>query len=201
MNRLLLIIILSLLCLTVGKSQESIETDTQANAKLKIKTNYLQEYPWSATPFLSAGYGYPQGFRAETGYTFGYLLTLGMSFGIGDTWSRDPGEGTLAFLGRLNIPFENTSLGMYISIISGGSIAIFGEPDTYTVGNLGMIVPLAEFLVLRPELGVAFVSKHISGGHGLFGSSPEVREDNTFINFNVVLELDLRPLLWKTWKM
>lgn len=200
MKKPLLIIGLIFLFVSIGKSQDFLLSDNKSRDSLKTQTNYLQEYPWSATPFLSAGYGYPQGFRAETGYTFGYILTFGVSFGIGDTWSRDPGEGTLAFLGRLNIPINNTSKGMYISILTGGSIAILGEPDTYTVANLGLLIPLTNYLTLRPEVGVAFLSKHISGGHGLFGSSPEVREEKVDGSFNLVLELDIRNVLWSNWK-
>lgn len=192
---LLFCLILDCVSTATALSMTELDTNKTAINKMKIKGTYL----WSSTPFLSAGYGYPQGFRAETGYTLGYFLTLGLSFGIGDTWSKDPGEGTIAWLARLNIPIEKTHAGFYFSILSGTNFSIFGGSDSYTLASIGLIYPLTDFLHLRPEFGIALLSKYISGGSGIFGNSPLINESKTVASFNLIFEFDLRPMLWSSW--
>jgi len=201
MKRFLIVIRFSLIILCVNRTEAFYIAEQDSFDIIKPKTDYLHRYTWSSTPFIAAGYGLPQGFRGETGYTFGDILTLGMSFGIGDSWSFDPWEGTIAWFARLNIPIENTHAGFYFSILSGSNIAIFGDPDSYTLANIGLIYPLSDYMHLRPEFGIAFTSKYISGGkgNGIFGSSPLITEDRTVVSFNLNFELDLRPLLWSSW--
>ncbi len=151
--------------------------------------------PWRNSVYLAAGGGSPQGFRGELGYNFGSYISVAFSFGIGDSWSHDPGEGTIAVLGTIRFPTDSPSMTPYLLLCSGGTIAIFGGSDTYTLVYAGVLVPLIPALQVRPEVGVDFTSKHISGGHSLFGGdSPEVRGQKTMLGFHLSLELDLARL-------
>ncbi|MDO8549761.1 MAG: hypothetical protein Q7S39_06385 [Ignavibacteria bacterium] len=177
--------------------QKEIKDSLYRNESTKnfpvTKQNSITEVsaPWGNSLYLSAGWGTPQGFRFELGYNIGMFISLGLSFGIGDMWSRDPGEGTFAILGSIRFPINSLSITPYLLFSRGSKFSMLGNPDAYTLINLGTIVPLIPWLQLRPEIGLAFTSKHISGGRSWFGgSSPEVTEDKTRFGFNISFEVD-----------
>ena len=185
-----------------------LESQTQANAQQLLFGNsppsdstvmnfkqIADSLPWGNSLYLSAGWGVPQGFRGELGYNFGTSLSLGLSFGISDTWSRDPAEGTLAILGSIRFPLQSSSVTPYILLCRGGTLSIFGNSDTYTLLYIGAMITVRPWLHLRPETGVAFTSKHISGGRSLLGgTTPEVADDKTRFGMNVSFELDFAQL-------
>jgi hypothetical protein len=152
--------------------------------------------PWGNTLYLSAGWGVPQGARFEVGYNVGAIISLGLSLGIGDSWSRHPGEGTLAILGAIRIPTNALRITPYLLFCRGGTFSNFlGDSDTFTLLYFGAMVPLNPRVQFRPEIGFDFTSKHISGGRSLFGgSSPEVSENKLRLGVNVSLEFDLARL-------
>lgn len=170
-NLIVIMVMISVTCLSA-----------QSDSLSESNSNY-----WINSLYLSYGYGLPQGHRFEVGYN--YWISLGLTFGIGDNWSRDPAEGTLGILARINFPMYNSNA-LYILLCTGGTIAILGEPDNYTLVYFGSKIQLSNGIHLCPELGLTFTSKHISGGHGIFGSSPETREDNTNFGINISLEID-----------
>lgn len=150
--------------------------------------------PWARSLYISGGYGTPQGLRFELGYNAGSDISLAVTFGIKDNWSRDPEEGTFGVIGKIHF-LQIKSAKSYILFGYGGTIAIFGGPDTYTLVHIGSKIPLINWLQLCPEFGYVFTSKHISGGSSLFGDSPpEVKEKKTRLGFNVSLEIDFRQI-------
>jgi len=149
---------------------------------------------WSRSLYLSCGYGTPQGLRFELGYNFDSDVSLAATFGIKDHWSRDPEEGTLGIIGKIHL-YKSKSISSYILGGVGGTIAIFGEPDTYSLIQIGSKISLTNWLQLCPELGFVFTSRNISGGRSLFGgSSPEVNENKTILGFNISFEINFRQI-------
>jgi hypothetical protein len=146
------------------------------------------EFPWEGYVLLAAGYGFLQGFRAELGWNIDRFLFAGITFGIGDYWSRDPGEGTIGFIAGFHVPIPKLkSFTPYILVARGSTVNIFSSHnDTYTFVNVGGRIPLVESVILRPELSVCFTSKIV------YGQSWTVSTRNrTYPGFNVILELDL----------
>ncbi len=142
--------------------------------------------------YLACGYGVPQGMRIETGYNINRFISFALSFGIGDNWSRDPQEGTLAILGTLRVPIKSSCLTPYLLICSGSTLTTFGGPDRYILLNSGLMYEITSRFVLRPEIGIALLSKHISGGETLFfGNTPEIRSETTKFSINIILEYEI----------
>lgn len=162
-------------------------TKSKDTSKVMSKKNSI---PWSNSFYISSGYGVPQGLRIELGYNFGRIISLGGLFGKFDNWSH--GDPTFGVCGKLN--FIGSSFTSYLLIGYGGSVALFGEEDTYTFALIGFRRPLKNWVYIRPEIGLVFTSKYISGG-GIFSNSPITREKETKFAFNVSLELDLRQIL------
>jgi hypothetical protein len=120
-----------------------------------------EEYPWEGRTFLAAGYGYVQGFRAELGWNVERYFVLGITFGIDDYWSRDPGEGTIGFILGFNIPIPGSRMFTpYLLVGHGGTVSIMGsQDDTYTFFNVGGIIPIIWGFMLRPELSLCITSR------------------------------------------
>ncbi len=151
-----------------------------------------EEFPWESGVFVAAGYGFPQGFRSEVGYNMGRYFFAGLTFGIDDYWSHDPGEGTIGMVAGLHLPVSGFPyITPYALFCTGNTLTLFGGPDTYSFINVGGMIPLVDRLTLRPELSIGFTSKHLSGGRGVFGSSPERREEQVRVGLNVLVELAL----------
>ena len=152
----------------------------QSDSLSESNSNY-----WNNSLYLSYGYGLPQGHRFEVGYN--YWISPGLTFGIGDNWSRDPAEGTLGILAKIHFPIYESNV-FYLLFCIGGTMAILGEPDTYSIVHFGSKIQLSNGIQLCPEMGWTF--KHISGGRSIFGSSPETREQKTNFGINISLEID-----------
>ena len=146
--------------------------------------------PWSNSFYISSGYGIPQGLRTELGYNFGHIISLGVLFGKFDNWSH--GDMTFGGCGKLN--FIGISFTSYLLVGYGGSFALFGEEDTYTLTLIGFRRSLNNWAHIRSEIGLVFTSKYVNGG-GIFSTSPIVRKKETKFAFNVSRELDLRQIL------
>ncbi len=151
---------------------------------------------WSNSVYVAGGGGIPQGARFELGYNVGVHLAIALSFGIGDGWSRDPQEGTIAFLGILRMPTQVLPVTPYLMLCRGGTIGIFGGSDNYTLIYFGAMIEWKSGIHFRPEVGMINTSKHISGGPGFFGqgTDPEIRESNLRIGLNLTLEIDFANL-------
>ena len=120
---------------------------------------------------------------------------MAASFGIQDNWSSDPDEGTLALVGSIKFPIQSFQFTPYILAGYGGTFTIFGGPDTYTILNMGVLYELNRGIHLRPEIGITFTSKHISGGPSLFGKeTPEITEERSRFTANLIVEIDFASL-------
>lgn len=149
---------------------------------------------WSRSLYLSCGYGTPQGLRFELGYNFGSDISIAATIGKKDHWSRNPERGTLGIIGKIHL-YKSKLMSPYILVGAGSTIAIFGEPDSYLLIQIGSKISLDNWLQLCPELGFVFTSKHISGGKSLFGgSSPVVNENKPRLGFNISFEIDFRQI-------
>ncbi len=168
-----------------GLTPEVLFSQTQ-----RLKVSKKNSIPWSSSFYVSSGYGIPQGLRIELGYNFGHLISLGGFYGKFDTWSH--GDLSFGLCGKLN--FISRALTSYLLVGYGGSFALFGEEDTYTLALLGFRQPIINWVHIRPEIGLVFTSKYVSGG-GIFSSSPIIRENESKLAINVSLELDLRQIL------
>jgi hypothetical protein len=151
--------------------------------------------PWRSSMYLAAGYGFPQGLRGELGYNFGHILSFGLTFGIFDYWSRDPGEGTFGMTLKLFLPYKSLSFTPYLMYSSGGTFSIFGHSDSYTLFYFGSMFTIKSWLHVRPEIGVVFTSRYIPIGTSIFNLSPSVNtEDKQHIGLNLSFELDIRQI-------
>lgn len=174
---------------------EAARMASMADSIEKARVERERLYPWGGSLYFAGGWGTPQGFRGELGYNFGTMFSLGVAFGIGDKWSRDPDDGTFGFLGSIRFPINSTAIAPYLLVVTGGTYSLVGNSDGYTLIYLGAIVPLRPWLQLRPELGFDFTSKHVSGGRSLLGgSSPRVTEDNTRFGAHITMEIDFRQV-------
>ncbi|MGE5480310.1 MAG: hypothetical protein ACM3U1_07755 [Chloroflexota bacterium] len=144
--------------------------------------------------YISAGYGYPNGARGELGYKFEKFITLGLTFGIGDFWSRDPGEGMFGYIAKLRLTSEENIYTPHILFTQGATFSIFGGSDDYISVLAGITVPIKNWLLAQPEVGVVFTGRHISGGSSIFGNSPEVRKKQTWLGVHLNFEIDFARL-------
>ncbi len=191
----ILLLFLLVSCVSASPAEKAWG-EAQENDSTVVSDEQLEKlHPWRSSVYIAIGGGTPQGMRGELGYNFGSYVSLALSAGIGDSWSRDPGDGTLALLGILRLPTGSPSVTPYLLVCTGGTLAILGPSDTYTLVYAGVSVPIIQALQLRPEFGLDFTSRHISGGRSLFGgTSPEVTQKDTRVGFHVSLELDIARL-------
>lgn len=197
MKKLIMIVILSILCLTVCRSYEIAEPDTKTSLKSKNRKIDLQKFTWASTSFISLGYGYPEGYRGELGITASKYFTAGLSLGIADYWSNNPTKTSSAVFLRASIPLPKSSMGLYISTATG--LNLDHDEDEFLYINLGLLIPIVKGITLRPEIGYAWTSrfkswKWISNFWGT--CSYKEYERRKFTSFNLIFEFDMRPLLW-----
>lgn len=187
MSKHLFFLALLTLCAFGYSPENHTQTETKGDTSQQTK-----QRGWQHTVFVASGWGTPQGMRTELGYTF-ENVSFGLTFGIGDNWSNDPGEGTLGMILNIHFPNQSETFVPYMLLGYGGTIAIFGGPDTYALVNFGAMIPITLGFNLRPELAIVFTSKHISGGASLFGNdTPTVNDNETFFGFNLLVEFDLK---------
>lgn len=152
-----------------------------------------KSYSWQRSLYFAGGLGSPQGLRFELGYSS--VVTFAFSFGIYDSWSRDPAEGTIAVIASLRLPIQELPFTPYILGGFGKTLSIFGSPDKYSLVHLGILYELSSGIHLRPEIGIIYTTKHISGGPSLFGGyTPAVDEKTSKFGFNLILEIDFANL-------
>jgi hypothetical protein len=150
-------------------------------------------HSWRRSAYIAAGYGIPQGMHIELGFTPEIPVSFAVTFGIGDQWSRDAGEGMIGVAVLLRLPSFSSATTFYGGFMAGGTVKVFGGGDYYKQVCIGLCTPLTRNLQLRPEAGVAFTSRFVSGGTGLFGGTlPEVYDEEIKFYFNLALELDFR---------
>lgn len=174
--------------LSLGLTQDSLNPK-QIDFQTLVDKYLIYYQPWRNSVYIASTLGYPKGLRFDLGYNFGDILSLGLSFGISDFWSSDPEEGTIGFIGKLNIPLKNSRLTPYLLFGEGGTFAIMGGSDKFTILSFGFIYPIKDWLQLRQEICLVFTSKHISGG-GIFGTSTLKKESKTLYGFNITFEID-----------
>jgi len=147
---------------------------------------------WEGSVYIAAVAGAPQGLRFELGYNFGRYISLAATFGIADNWSRDPDEGTVGFVGKVNL-FQIEPATTYFLVGYGTTLTLFGGADSYILMQAGSKIPLTEWLLLSPEAGLVHTSKYLWGG-GLFSSSRAVYKSDFTFGANLSLEIDLRSV-------
>jgi len=61
----------------------------------------------------------------------------------------------------------------------------------YNLIYIGTMIPVKAWFHVRPEVGIVFTSKNISGGSSLLGGSgPENTENKTRLGMNLSFEID-----------
>ncbi len=171
-----------------GQDSNAIQTQTapEHNAPRTVWDNIS----WS--PWIAAGWGWPQGVRAELGLHIGRWGGIAFALSSNDVWSSHPNTGMFCFMATLNMPFENLPYVPYLFGNHGQVFKLFGGSDSYSMIGCGALIPLHKAVAIRPEFAVDFCSKYLYGGPGLFGSSgPEVDENVTRISLHCALEADL----------
>ena len=152
-----------------------------------------QNHKWANSIFIAGGFGYPQGLRLEVGYNLGEIVSLGLTYTSSDYWSRNPSEGKLGLLAKFSPWSEFLKWSPYIFYNHGRTFSIFGgRIDKYNLFYFGSMIPLQSWLHFRPEAGIIFTSKYISGGSSWFGEdTPEIHETKTRFGINLSFEIDL----------
>jgi hypothetical protein len=194
---LLIALILSILNgLIAAEKPKSDSASTKINHIDSVSVPDINEQlPWRSSFFVSAGYGYPQGFRGELGYNFGNIVSSGLNFGIFDYWSRDPAEGTLGIALKLFLPFKSISFTPYLLFAAGGTFSISGGSDSYKIFYLGSVFTIKPWLHVRPEIGAVYTSRYIIAYTAIFNGSPSFQYDNKQrVGFNLSFEIDFRQL-------
>jgi len=180
-------------------------TNTRNSLKIIDSSNSKNEntFAWRNSPYIALGYGYPQGSRLEIGYNISSIISLGFIVGFNDYWSKhsnrnflEPIDNSYGLAGKLFIPIESLNSIPYIFVAAGQNFSIFGfsNTDSYIIFNIGMIVPVTKWLQIRPEFGLDFTSRYLSGGHAFFigeRDTPEIDENMTRIGFNLSFEIDV----------
>ncbi len=184
------------LCHRAIAEGERDRRETQgADLQESVEKNLDSLHSWRRSIYLAGGWGVPHGTRFELGYNTSNVFSFAFSFGIGDSWFRDPGEHTIALLISLRFPIRSWPITPYLLLGTGGTLAVHGRADTYTIASVGALIALRSGIHLRPEMGVVFTSKHVSEGRVSFwGIGPEVREQRARYGVHVAVELDFRSL-------
>jgi len=162
--------------------------------------SYENTFTWINSPYIALGYGYPQGIRFEIGYNILKYFSLGIIYNFNNYWIESSGNGTWGFnnkmIGlncRIFLPYKSWYITPYLLISRGLNFSIFGTSNSYTNIYLGTMIPVTKWLQLRPELGIDFTSRYISGGVEFpgYGPNPEVKQDKTWFGFNLSMEFDI----------
>lgn len=167
--------------------------DTAVKDTTENNTALYLQYSYANSVYFAAGAGLPQGLRLELGYNFGKVFSFGIMLGRGDTWTEEQGTsfGVLA-----NLKFGISSAGPVVYILAARGSNKLWNADVFTLINLGTQINIINGKFLRPEAGIDFTSKHISGGVSLLGpDTPEVTEDITRFSFHISMEIDLAALI------
>ena len=175
-------------------SAQSLLADTSSNSANIKAANSIMSPSWASTLYLAAGCGLPQGIRCELGYTISDLVSLGICGSVYDSWGYYSEVGSFGLCARYHPPLTLHGLRPYLFASGGASLSIFNGADSFVMLSIGTMYELRRALHLRPELGIVFCNRHISGGNGVFSSSPELTEPSTRLSFHLALELDLSHL-------
>jgi hypothetical protein len=152
---------------------------------------------WKWSPYVATGVGLPQGMRTEVGMHFDTYGSIAITHGLYTTWARESTRPMFGLNARVFVP-GGVPFHPYLAVGGGGTIEIFGGSDEYWQAMAGAMVPVTHWLVLRPEVGALSAKKHISGGPGLWSSSPEVYTRTMYMFAHIALEVDILPIFSTT---
>jgi hypothetical protein len=94
---------------------------------------------------------------------------------------------------RVFVPVD-LPLHLYLAGGGGGTVELFRGNDEYWQIMVGGMIPITHWLVLRPEVGALSAKKHISGGPGIWSSSPEVYTRTIYMFAHIAIEVDVLPI-------
>lgn len=149
--------------------------------------------PWRWSPYVAVGFGSPSGLRADVGYNVGDYLFAGFSIGRFGMWTRDS-AATIGLHGGVRLP-NTTNITPYLGVSAGGTFHVLGPSDEYYEVVAGAAMPIVSWIQLRPEFGL-FLGRPVVSSSGWFGGHNVVRNNTLYASGRLVLEVDLRPLLW-----
>ena len=149
-----------------------------------------ESYPAYEGLYVAAGWGHPFGICYEFGRNLGSVFSVGLTVSAKDTWSNDPGAGKLGVLVKLNLLQGHEKVVPFILLNTGGTFSPFGSGDNYFLFQAGSMIHLGKNFLIRPAIGMATTSRHVSGGFNFLTSSPEVREQKVHFCANCSIEFD-----------
>lgn len=148
---------------------------------------------WRWSPYISTGVGLPNGMRTEVGMHIAGYGSLAITHGLYASWTREATRPMFGLNARVFVPVD-VPLHPYVLVGGAGTIEIFGGSDEYWQAMIGGMIEIAPWLHARPEIGAIQAKKHISGGPGLWGGSPEVYTRTLYMCAHIGLELDIVPI-------
>jgi hypothetical protein len=141
--------------------------------------------------YLAAGWGIPSGQRFELGHNCRWGFTYSLTVSSGDNWSSHPGESMLGCLFKMHLVSRDRLVRPYLLYADGGHFSIFGSSDHYRILGLGVAVPWGRSFRIRPEAGLAWTNRFVSGGWSFWGpSTPTVYDTNRKLCLTVMLEFN-----------
>ncbi len=186
-------LIFSIFILIVFNGKIFSQSDSLAHAPVSALENGTEEIFWDGSIYFSGGYSSIQGFRFELGYNWN-VISIGLNVSVEDEWTKHSSDPQFGLIAKINF-YNSQNISPYILAGRGGSVAILGSSDTYTLINLGMRIKMIKWLHICPEIGVMFTSEFVSGGWSLFGgSSPKVYSHNTSSSANILFEIDFAEI-------
>ena len=145
-----------------------IEAAYQEQQALAVGRRVRPQSEWPAGVrsgyYFAASYGYPNGLRINTGWHLGKVLSLGLEFGLADSWSGDPGTMYIGATGRFNLPvlpspwcpFVTASVGMKPQHVVWNYVFNSYHGAAYREFTAGILYAVSQFAYLRGEIGAFY---------------------------------------------
>lgn len=171
----------------------SQEVDTEPPEAMMDFQSYGSNIPtWANSMYVSTGMGYPNRMRIEVGYNILSYASFGFSISRFHQWSDDVPTFMFGFVFQVRAPIQSSSIALNLLYSPAESFEIFHPPDSYHLLFLGVIIPVTSKIQCKPELGIIWSSKYISGGRKIWGTeTPAIFERGVHAGGNLSFMLTL----------
>ncbi len=171
----------------------SQEVDTERPEATTDFQSYGSNIPtWANSLYISAGMGYPNRMRIDVGYNILSYASVGFSINRFHQWSDDVPTLMFGFVFQVRTPIGSSPIALNLLYSIAESFEIFHLSDSNHLLFFGVIIPVISRIQCKPELGIIWRSKYISGGPTIWGTeTPAIFERGVHAGGNLSFMLTL----------
>ncbi len=151
-----------------------------------------QSPSYGSSWYLAGGYGQPQAIRAETGYVFGNVASVGLMVN-GPASVEGSIDMEVGVLGRLFVPIASSAIVPFVAVSYSGTFAPFSTARSTVAGTIGSLFELHRGIHFRAELGAAGIRTK-KGGISLWGPPKVWSDPEASLSWSLQVEFALATL-------